>query len=230
MKLIVFDLDGTLVDSQHVIVSTVRAAFEHFGLPQPAADAIRRIVGLRLVEGLARLAPALAPDEVVALAEAYRTTFQARRVASDLTETLFPGVLAMLEALRDAGFRLGIATGKSRRGLLSVLERHALADFFVTLQTADLPPGKPHPAMLLRALDEAGVAPAEAAMIGDTTFDIAMARAAGALPIGVAWGYHPPHELTAAGAVHLVSSSAELPPLMASLTGTWPLPAGTAGP
>jgi phosphoglycolate phosphatase len=217
VKLIVFDVDGTLVDSQHVIVSTVRSAFEHFGLPQPTDDAIRRIVGLRLVEGLARLAPTLAADEVVALADAYRATFQARRATPDPTETLFPGVRAMLEALRDAGFQLGVATGKSRRGLLALLESHALAEFFVTLQTGDVPPGKPHPAMLLRALDEAGVAPAEAAMIGDTTFDIAMARAAGTLPVGVAWGNHPPEELTAAGAVHLVASCAEIAPLFARL-------------
>jgi phosphoglycolate phosphatase len=217
MKLIVFDVDGTLVDSQHVIVATVQTAFAYFGLPAPTDDAIRRIVGLPLVDGLARLAPTLDPAGIDALARAYRDGFQAARVAPDLPETLFPGVRTMLEALAAAGFQLGVATGKSRRGLLAVLEHHQLMPFFLTLQTGDVPPGKPHPAMLLRAIDEAGVAPEEAAMIGDTTFDIAMARAAGALAIGVAWGYHPPDELIAAGAAHLVAGSAEIAPLFAAL-------------
>jgi phosphoglycolate phosphatase len=217
MKLIVFDVDGTLVDSQHVIVASVQAGFANFGRPVPPADAIRRIVGLPLTEGLARLAPDLDPPGIEALARAYRDGFQARRSAPDLPETLFPGVRAMLEALAEAGFQLGVATGKSRRGLLSVLEHHRLMPFFITLQTGDVPPGKPHPAMLLRAIDEAGVAPEDAAMIGDTTFDIAMARAAGALAVGVAWGYHPPDELVAAGAAHLVASSAEIAPLFAAL-------------
>ena len=217
LKLIVFDVDGTLVDSQHVIVSTAQAAFERFGLPRPTDDAVRRIVGLSLVEGMARLAPTLDAAQVEDLAHAYRETFQAARAKPDLPETLFPGVVAMLEAVAAAGFDLGIATGKSRRGLLSVLERHGLARFFSTLQTADVPPGKPHPAMLLRALDECGVAPAEAAMIGDTTFDIAMACAAGALPIGVAWGYHPVEELTAAGAAHMVESCDAIAPLLVGL-------------
>ncbi len=123
----------------------------------------------------------------------------------------------MLEALAGAGYQLGIATGKSRRGLMAVLEHHALLPFFMTLQTGDEPPGKPHPAMLLRAIAAAEVAPAATAMIGDTSFDMAMAVAAGALPIGVAWGYHPAPELTAAGAVHLVASNLEIPPLFASL-------------
>jgi len=217
MKLIVFDVDGTLVDSQHVIVASVQAGFANLGLPAPTGDAIRRIVGLPLADGLARLAPELDPPAIAALVLAYREGFQARRAAPDLPETLFPGVRAMLEALAAAGFQLGVATGKSRRGLLAVLEHHALLPFFVTLQTGDLPPGKPHPAMLLRAIEEAGVAPAETAMIGDTSFDIAMARAAGTLPIGVAWGYHPPDELVAAGAAHLVSSCAEIAPLVAAL-------------
>jgi phosphoglycolate phosphatase len=217
MKLIVFDVDGTLVDSQHVIVASVQAGFANFGLPVPTGDAIRRIVGLRLTDGLARLAPDLDPPAIEALARAYRDGFQARRAAPDLPETLFPGVRAMLEALAEAGFQLGVATGKSRRGLLAVLEHHGLLPFFITLQTGDVPPGKPHPAMLLRAIDEAGVTPAETAMIGDTTFDIAMACAAGALPIGVAWGYHPADELAAAGAAHLVASSTEIAPLFAAL-------------
>jgi phosphoglycolate phosphatase len=217
MKLIVFDVDGTLVDSQHVIISTVQAAFAYFGLPAPLDDAIRRIVGLPLADGLARLAPRLDPAGIEALVRAYREGFQAVRTAPDLPETLFPGVPAMLEALAAAGFQLGVATGKSRRGLLAVLEHHGLMRFFMTLQTGDVPPGKPHPAMLLRAIEAAGVAPAETAMIGDTSFDIAMARAAGALPIGVAWGYHPADELVAAGAAHLVASSADIPPLFASL-------------
>jgi phosphoglycolate phosphatase len=218
LKLIVFDVDGTLVDSQHVIISTAQAAFERFGLPRPDDDAVRRIIGLPLAEGLARLAPMLDEAQVEDLARAYRETFQAARAMPELPETLFPGVVAMLEAVAAAGFALGIATGKSRRGLLSVLERHGLARFFCTLQTGDVPPGKPHPAMLLRALDECGVTPAEAAMIGDTTFDIAMACAAGTLPIGVAWGNHPAGELTAAGAAYVVETSEAIAPLLAGLT------------
>lgn len=217
MKLIVFDLDGTLVDSQHVIVASVQAGFARHDLPPPTPEAIRRIVGLPLVDGLARLAPELAPAQHAALAQSYRDSFQAARATGDVQETLFPGVRAMLEALAGAGYQLGIATGKSRRGLMAVLEHHALLPFFMTLQTGDEPPGKPHPAMLLRAIAAAEVAPAATAMIGDTSFDMAMAVAAGALPIGVAWGYHPAPELTAAGAVHLVASNLEIPPLFASL-------------
>ena len=216
MKLIVFDLDGTLVDSQHVIIASVRAAFAADDLPTPSDEAIRRIVGLRLVEGLARLAPGLDPARHDALAQAYRDGFQAAQADAGAREALFPGVRDMLQALADAGFALGIATGKSRRGLLATLERHDLQSLFVTLQTGDQPPGKPHPAMLLRALEEVGVAPAAAAMVGDTTYDILMARAAGVLPVGVAWGYHGADELGAAGAVHLVARCAELPPLFAA--------------
>jgi phosphoglycolate phosphatase len=219
VKLIVFDLDGTLVDSQHVIVATMQAAFTAHGLAPPPDDAIRRIVGLPLVEGVARLAPALDPPQHAALAEAYRDGYQPALARIGATDDLFPGVPAMLAALRAAGFLLGIATGKSQRGLRATLERHGLIDLFMTLQSGDVPPGKPHPAMLLRAIDDAVVTPAETAMIGDTTFDITMAVAAGALPVGVAWGYHPPQELSAAGAVHLVTSSAQVPPLFATLSG-----------
>jgi phosphoglycolate phosphatase len=153
------------------------------------------------------------------LALAYREAFHALRGAGDIDETLFPGVRAMLEDLAATGVALGIATGKSRRGLMAVLEHHGLLPYFMTLQTGDEPPGKPHPAMLLRAIAEAGVAPAATVMIGDTSFDMAMAVAAGALPIGVAWGYHASHELTAAGAVHLVSRCSDIVPLIAALAG-----------
>jgi phosphoglycolate phosphatase len=219
MKLIVFDLDGTLVDSQQIIVASMRAAVAQHDLPPPDDAAIRRIVGLRLVDGVARLAPALDPVRHATLALSYREAFHALRTAGEINETLFPDVRAMLEDLARAGFTLGIATGKSRRGLMAVLEHHALLPYFVTLQTGDEPPGKPHPAMLLRAIAAAGVAPAATAMIGDTSFDMAMAVAAGALPIGVAWGYHATHELTEAGAVHLVSRCPDIVPLIAALAG-----------
>ncbi|MBI3516000.1 MAG: HAD-IA family hydrolase [Proteobacteria bacterium] len=217
MKLIVFDFDGTLVDSQHVIIASVRAAFARWELPAPTDDAIRGIVGLRLVEGLARLAPGLETARHEALAQAYREGFSVAQADAAGREVLFPGVPDMLAELAGAGFTLGIATGKSRRGLLAGLERHALGSLFMTLQTGDVPPGKPHPAMLLRAIEAAGVAPHETVMIGDTTFDIAMACAAGALPIGVAWGYHAVDDLRAAGAAHVVASVAEVVPLLARL-------------
>jgi phosphoglycolate phosphatase len=229
LKLIVFDLDGTLVDSQHVIVATMQAAFALYDQPAPSAEAVRCIVGLPLVEGVARLAPGLDPLQHDALAQAYRDGYQTSLGQVATPDALFPGVRAMLEALHGTGFLLGIATGKSQRGLRATLERHGLMPLFMTLQTGDVPPGKPHPAMLLRAIEDAGVAPDEAAMVGDTTYDMTMARAAGALPVGVAWGYHPVEELTAAGAVHLVTSSAALPPLFAALAGPWSPPAPASG-
>jgi phosphoglycolate phosphatase len=216
LKLIVFDLDGTLVDSQHIIVATMAGAFAAHALAPPSADAVRRIVGLPLVEGIGLLAPELDAPRHAALAVSYRDGFQAARAQSS-GEALFPGVRPMLDGLAAAGLRLGIATGKSRRGLDAVLAHHALAASFMTLQTGDEPPGKPHPAMLLRAIEAAGVTPAETAMIGDTSFDMAMACAAGALPIGVAWGYHPASELVAAGAAHLVADCAEILSLLSPL-------------
>jgi phosphoglycolate phosphatase len=224
LKLVVFDVDGTLVDSQHVIVACMTAAFAAHDLAAPDPHQVRRIVGLPLEVGIARLRPDLDPLAPDAIADSYRAAFRASRTGPSHEEALFPGVERMLADLAAAGFVLGIATGKSKRGLVATLERHGLTDFFATLQTGDLPPGKPHPAMLLRALEETGIEPAAAVMIGDTSFDMEMAAAAGTLPIGVTWGYHESPELMQAGAVHLVESCGAVPRLLQQMaTGAWPL-------
>ena len=212
-----FDFDGTLVDSQHVIIASVRAAFAQWDLPVPSDAAIRGIVGLRLVEGLARLAPDLDSARHEALAQAYRDRFSLTQADAALREVLFPGVPDMLTALAGAGLTLGIATGKSLRGLTAGLERHGLTALFTTLQTGDVPPGKPHPAMLLRAIAAAGVTPADTVMIGDTSFDMAMAKAAGMTAIGVAWGYHDRAELIAEGADLVADHPSDLVRLLEGL-------------
>lgn len=215
MKLIVFDCDGTLVDSQHFITACMEAAFaaEGAGVPDPAA--VRAMIGLPLDVIVARLRPALAPPHHAALVAAYKDQFHRLRARADFHEPLFEGAREALDALEAAGFLLGVATGKGRRGLQAVLDHHGLAQRFVTLQTGDVPPGKPHPAMLQRAMAEAGASPAATAMIGDTSFDMEMARAAGAWAIGVAWGYHPVDSLRASGAASVIQRFAELPGLLA---------------
>ncbi len=211
MKLAVFDCDGTLVDSQANIISAMADAFARAGLPAPDPHATRRVVGLSLVEAMQAMLPDAAPRLQIELAEDYRQAFHRLRAEQRLTaEPLYPGVADGLAALVSRGWRLGVATGKSDRGLALCLAHHGLADHFVTLQTADRHPSKPHPAMLHAAIREAGSSPAHAVMIGDTAFDIAMAVAAGARPIGVDWGYHEPHELHAAGAERVVTSFDEL--------------------
>jgi phosphoglycolate phosphatase len=217
-KLAVFDCDGTLVDSQHIIVACMEDAFNGEGLTSPSAAQIRRIIGLQLEECFCQLVPAESDARRGRLAEAYKESFFARRQRPDHHEPLFDGALDALRAVENAGWLLGVATGKAKRGLLAVLERHGLENRFVTLQTADFGPGKPHPAMLERAMDEAGAAAADTVMIGDTVYDMQMARSAGTRAIGVAWGYHPVPELHEAGAHSVAETFHHLPDVIAHLS------------
>ena len=168
------------------------------------------MVGLSLPEAMRKLLPGGGPDVHDALAAHYRDAYRARRTAGVLDEPLFDGVAALLERLSGAGWLLGVATGKSDRGLAHCLSTHGIAGHFVTLQTADRHPSKPHPAMLQAAMDAVGAKASETAMIGDTAYDIAMARAAGVRAIGVSWGYHPPSELIASGAQAVADDAAAL--------------------
>lgn len=208
--LVVFDCDGTLVDSQHSICTAMTRAFEEAKLSAPDRLAILSVVGLSLPHAIARLLPDAEADFHDHLSERYKLAFQAMRRENSVSEPLYPGIADLVHDLDRAGWLLGVATGKSDRGLALCLTHHGLIDRFVTLQTADRHPSKPHPSMLLTAMAEAGAAPATTVMIGDTSFDIDMAVAAGVRSIGVAWGYHAPDELIAAGAQAVAMDSAQL--------------------
>jgi phosphoglycolate phosphatase len=212
VKLVIFDCDGTLVDSQHVIVAAMQGAFASEGLIAPPRDRIVGVVGLSLDIAVARLVPEGTDFERVdRLAEAYKAAFGELRGRPDHVEPLFAGVRETLAKLaaRD-GVLLGLATGKSRRGVDAVLEREGWGDLFATIQTADTHPSKPHPSMIYAAMDETAAETPDTVMIGDTTFDIEMAREAGTSAIGVSWGYHPEDALRAAGAHHVSADCAEL--------------------
>lgn len=206
-SLAIFDIDGTLIDSQHHIHGAMSAAFDAVGLDAPSLAQVRSIVGLSLPLAIARLAPegAAVPDIV----EAYKTSFANRRALD--APPLYDGALGCLDRLAEHdAMLLGVATGKSRRGLDMMIEMHALHGRFSTLQTADGNPSKPHPGMLHRALAETGAEPGRAIMIGDTGFDMAMARAAGVQAWGVGWGYHAVAALHEAGAHRVFADFASL--------------------
>ncbi|MBL6935413.1 MAG: HAD-IA family hydrolase [Alphaproteobacteria bacterium] len=217
LRLAVFDLDGTLVDSLHIIVEAMTNACRTHGLPPLPSEQVRRIVGLPLLEAIAILLPGEETTRHGDLAQSYRTAFHDLRQGDDFEEPLYPGALAALDTLESAGFLLGIATGKSHRGLVKTLENHDLERRFVTLQTADQGPGKPAPHMLQRALAEAGADNVDSVMIGDTVFDMEMARAAGVPAIGVAWGYHESGDLLNSGAALVVEHFDDVPAAARSL-------------
>jgi phosphoglycolate phosphatase len=200
-RLAVFDCDGTLVDSGATIYAALRETFRQRGLDLPPPRIARRVIGLSLVEAMAALLPDAAPDEHAALAEQYKTNFTALRAAGQVEEPLFDGVLELLDALEEDGWLLAVATGKSDRGLKHCLDLHDIHARFVSLQTADRHPSKPHPSMVEQAMAEAGAAPEHTIVVGDTSYDMAMAVSAGATGIGAGWGYHEPDELLKAGAV-----------------------------
>lgn len=201
LRLLVFDVDGTLVDSQADILASMHRAFAATGRAAPERDAVLGIVGLSLDHAMARLAPEASRGEHAQMVAAYRQAYFDNRAAkgSRQSSPLYPGARDVLEAIHaEPQTLLGVATGKSRRGLDALLEGHGLRRHFVTTQVADDHPSKPHPSMLLSALRETGVAPDNAVMIGDTSFDMDMARAAGIAGIGVTWGYHPRAALASA--------------------------------
>ncbi|MCB1400874.1 MAG: HAD-IA family hydrolase [Rhodobacteraceae bacterium] len=209
MKLVVFDVDGTISDSQTQIQHAMALGFEAVGLPAPSRAETLSIVGLSLPVAVARLAPGHEAATHAAIVEGYKASYFTHRAASPAP--LYPGArdCLMRLAARD-DLLLGVATGKSRRGLNALIAHHGLEGIFVTMQVADDHPSKPHPSMLLEAMAETGSRPAEALMIGDTSYDIEMAAAAGIASVGVAWGYHPVADLRAAGAAIIATDFAAL--------------------
>jgi phosphoglycolate phosphatase len=210
MRLVLFDCDGTLADSQDSIARAMDEAFKAADRPAPGRARTLSIVGLSLPQAIHALAPEETTDVQVRIAESYRAA--AQRIRLTLAEDpLFAGADAAVRALAASDdMLLGMATGKSLRGVHRLIAHHGWEGFFSTLQTADGNPSKPHPGMIERALSETGAEAANTVMIGDTTFDMEMARAAGVRAIAVSWGYHPVADLRAAGAQTVVDDFAAL--------------------
>ncbi|MXQ09867.1 HAD-IA family hydrolase [Microvirga makkahensis] len=213
MKLILFDVDGTLVDSQNVIAASIGAAFHAYDMEPPSRQRSLSIVGLSLVEAFTVLAGPKAPVE--GLAQAYKEAYTVLHLDPANAAPLYPGAGECITRLKDEGNALlGLATGKSRKGVVRLIAQHGWDGVFSTTQTADDAPSKPHPAMILQAMEELGVAPADTMMVGDSSYDMAMARAAGVMPVGVSWGFQPVAALNEAGAGLIVDSYAELKPVL----------------
>lgn len=217
LKLVLFDVDGTLIDSQAQIVAAMARAFAAEGLSAPPARQVRGIIGLSLPNAIAKLAPQATDAQLARMVAAYKEAYVAQRVegGGEGASPLFPGALAALQALgaRDEVL-LGVATGKSRRGLNHLFDTHGLGAFFVTTQVADDHPSKPHPSMVLTALAETGVEARDAVILGDTSYDMDMGRAGGIAAFGVNWGYHPAQALHDAGAVEVLSGFDDLLPAL----------------
>lgn len=210
-RLAIFDCDGTLIDSQANICRALEDSFAAARIEVPSRAAIRRIVGLNVIEAMRALLPEASGADHATLAQAYKDRFHQMRISGALVdEPLFDGIADLVAALHDEGWLLGVATGKSDRGLAHVLEAHGLTHRFVTLQTADRHPSKPHPSMIDTAIAEAGTDRAATAMIGDTSYDMTMARNAGVRAIGVTWGYHDEADLIGAGAHDIAGAVADL--------------------
>lgn len=205
-ELIVFDWDGTLMDSAAMIVDSVQAAARDLGLEPPSDERARHIIGLGLEDALRHALPDLPEARYADLVERYRHHYLSR----DHELVLFAGATALIENLAAQGRWLAVATGKSRRGLDRALEQSGLGPFFHGTRCADECHSKPHPQMLEELMAELAVPPAQTLMIGDTTHDLLMAKNAGVDAVGVSYGAHPRAALLAAGPRYQADSLADL--------------------
>ncbi|MDD7910649.1 HAD-IA family hydrolase [Pseudovibrio exalbescens] len=220
MYLVVFDCDGTLVDSQHTIIHGLEVGFEAVGLPMPDRHTALSIVGLSLEPAFLHLVGEENAHLVPTMCDAYRTSKIARREGGFDHDPLYPGTREVLDALSAReDVLLGVATGKHSRGVAHMVEVHDLHGKFITVQTADKAPSKPHPGMLMQAMSETGAQPERTVMIGDTSFDMEMARNARVHAIGVSWGYHVPRELERAGARRVIDAFPQLLPALDEVLG-----------
>lgn len=203
LRLIVFDIDGTLLDSDAQIVAAMEHAFRAADLPSPAPEKVRHGIGLSVEDMILGITPNLSDDTLTQVAQNYRTEFRASALRAPQGEgsALFDGAFDLLTTLAAEDFTLlGVASGKSRRGFDRMVAALGLEAMFHTQQLADGHPSKPHPSMLLTAMAEMGVTPEQTVMIGDTSYDMLMAKSANVRGIGVSWGYHVPDVLVEAGA------------------------------
>jgi phosphoglycolate phosphatase len=209
-KLAIFDCDGTLVDSGATIHRALAETFELHGIAIPPPRESRKVIGLSLTQAMCALLPDAAEADHVRLAETYKGCFHRARQEGRVEEPLFDGILDLLDTLETDGWLLAVATGKSDRGLGLCLGSHGLRARFISLQTADRHPSKPSPQMALAAMADAGAPPERTIVVGDTSFDMGMATAAGAVGIGAGWGYHEPADLLSAGAAAVANDPAEV--------------------
>ncbi|WFE92376.1 HAD-IA family hydrolase [Roseibium porphyridii] len=211
MYLILFDVDGTLVDSQNTIFHGLQVGFAAVDLPMPDRKTALSIVGRSLEEAFLDLVGKTHADKVPDMAAAYRESKVSRRRQGLDLDPLYPGARKAIDQLHAReDILLGIATGKAMRGVRHMFDSHDLHGRFVTIQTADTSPSKPHPDMVLRAISETGVEPENTVMLGDTGFDMTMAKSAGAHAIGVTWGYHDHSRLVKEGADQIIQSFEDL--------------------
>jgi len=204
--LIVFDWDGTVMDSTGVIAGSIQAACRDLGLPVPSDEDARHVIGLGLVQALRHAVPSAPESMYEPLAERYRHYF----LAQDSSIPLYAGAEDTIRTLHESGYLLGVATGKSRAGLDRVLDASGLRGYFHATRTADQTFSKPHPAMLLEIMDELNVIPERTLMIGDTTHDVELAHNAGVAAVAVGHGAHPPEQLLALSPLVLVNDFTEL--------------------
>lgn len=204
--LIVFDWDGTLMDSAGAIVRAIVASCRDLGLPEPSDERARYVIGLGLGDALRHAVPELAEGDYPRMVERYRHHY----LSSDHELTMFPGVAETLAWLTEQGRMLGVATGKSRVGLDRALGRAGLAACFHSTRCADECFSKPHPAMLEQIMDELGVEPDRTLMVGDTTHDLLMAKNAGVASLAVSFGAHPAEALRAEAPLACVATPGEL--------------------
>jgi phosphoglycolate phosphatase len=218
MKLAIFDVDGTLMDSQAMIVASLSAAFTAEGLPLPSRPEMLGTVGLSLVTMMAALRPLDEAARHQRLAQAYKEAFWSYRANQSYPELPFDGAFDLLRRLKARGdVHIGVATGKAQRGVRHIIDQFGLEGIFTTIQTSDDAPSKPHPDMILQAMREVGVDARDTVMIGDAVFDIEMAHAAGVKPVAVGWGFQPRAVLEGAGPHAIVNDFNQLEETLAAL-------------